>query len=46
MLLPQPPEEWRGGHGFVSKEMIQTHCPAPAPDIRVKNLTIYICFYL
>ena len=45
MLLPQPPEEWHGGLGFVSKEIIQTHCPAPAPDIQVKNLTIYICFY-
>ncbi|XP_050244969.1 NADH--cytochrome b5 reductase 1 [Quercus robur] len=34
-VLNQPPEEWRGGLGFVSKEMIQTHCPAPAPDIRI-----------
>ncbi|MBA0584745.1 hypothetical protein Gorai_015543 [Gossypium raimondii] len=29
------PAVWDGGVGFVSKEMIQTHCPAPAPDIRV-----------
>ena len=35
MLFPQPPEVWDGGVGFVSKEMIQTHCPAPAPDIQV-----------
>ena len=31
----QPPEVWDGGVGFVSKEMIQTHCPAPAADIQV-----------
>ncbi|KAL2482936.1 NADH--Cytochrome [Forsythia ovata] len=34
-VLNQPPEEWNGGVGFVSKEMIQTHCPAPAPDIQI-----------
>lgn len=31
----QPPEAWDGGIGHVSKEMIQTHCPAPASDIQV-----------
>ncbi|KAL5763610.1 hypothetical protein ACOSP7_015961 [Xanthoceras sorbifolium] len=34
-VLNQPPEGWNGGIGFVSKEMIQTHCPAPAPDIQI-----------
>ncbi|KAL5707792.1 cytochrome-b5 reductase [Ranunculus cassubicifolius] len=34
-VLNQPPEEWNGGVGFVSQEMIQTHLPAPASDIRV-----------
>ncbi|GAV80167.1 NAD_binding_1 domain-containing protein/FAD_binding_6 domain-containing protein [Cephalotus follicularis] len=34
-VLNQPPEEWDGGIGFVSKEMIQTYCPAPAPDIQI-----------
>ncbi|CAD6333451.1 unnamed protein product [Miscanthus lutarioriparius] len=34
-VLYQPPEVWDGGVGFVSKEMIQTHCPAPAADIQV-----------
>ncbi|KAF7831553.1 NADH--cytochrome b5 reductase 1-like [Senna tora] len=34
-VLNQPPEEWDGGVGFVSKEMIQTHCPAPSPDIKI-----------
>jgi len=26
---------WDGGVGFVSKEMIQAHCPAPAHDVKV-----------
>ncbi|ONM09527.1 hypothetical protein ZEAMMB73_Zm00001d034078 [Zea mays] len=30
----QPPENWNGGVGFVSKEMIQSHCPAPAEYIQ------------
>ncbi|EXB44362.1 NADH-cytochrome b5 reductase 1 [Morus notabilis] len=34
-VLNQPPEGWNGGVGFVSKEIIQTHCPAPAPDVQV-----------
>ncbi|KAI3694459.1 hypothetical protein L1987_77424 [Smallanthus sonchifolius] len=34
-VLNQPPEEWTGGVGYVSKEMIQTHCPAPASDIKI-----------
>ncbi|KAF9596254.1 hypothetical protein IFM89_008417 [Coptis chinensis] len=34
-IFSQPPEEWNGGVGFVSKEMIQAHLPAPASDIRV-----------
>ncbi|KAK9280002.1 hypothetical protein L1049_013686 [Liquidambar formosana] len=34
-VLNQPPEEWDGGVGYVSKEMIQTYCPMPAPDIQI-----------
>ncbi|KAI0527596.1 hypothetical protein KFK09_003201 [Dendrobium nobile] len=34
-VLNQPPEVWDGGVGFVSKEMIQDHCPAPAQDIQI-----------
>ncbi|XP_062231698.1 NADH--cytochrome b5 reductase 1-like [Phragmites australis] len=34
-VLNQPPEVWDGGVGFVSKEMIQTHCPAHAVDIQI-----------
>uniref|UniRef100_A0A2N9F139 Oxidoreductase FAD/NAD(P)-binding domain-containing protein n=1 Tax=Fagus sylvatica TaxID=28930 RepID=A0A2N9F139_FAGSY len=36
-VLNQPPEVWHGGVGFVSKEMIQTHCPAPASDIQIRR---------
>ncbi|KAK1294852.1 NADH--cytochrome b5 reductase 1 [Acorus calamus] len=34
-VLNQPPEAWNGGVGFVSKEMIQAHCPAPSADIQI-----------
>ncbi|CAL4973463.1 unnamed protein product [Urochloa decumbens] len=34
-VLNQPPENWNGGVGFVSKEIIQSHCPAPAEDIQI-----------
>ncbi|KAL1314223.1 hypothetical protein HN51_040996 [Arachis hypogaea] len=34
-VLNQPPESWSGGVGFVSKEMIQAHCPSPATDIKI-----------
>lgn len=34
-VLNQPPEIWEGGVGFISKEIIQTYCPAPAPDIKI-----------
>ncbi|XP_042474234.1 NADH--cytochrome b5 reductase 1-like [Zingiber officinale] len=34
-VLNQPPESWDAGVGFVSKDMIKTHCPAPAQDIQV-----------
>ncbi|KAG0450786.1 hypothetical protein HPP92_026587 [Vanilla planifolia] len=34
-VLNQPPENWNGGTGFVSKEMIKLHCPPPAEDIQI-----------
>ncbi|PQQ14072.1 NADH--cytochrome b5 reductase 1-like [Prunus yedoensis var. nudiflora] len=34
-VLNQPPEIWEGGVGFISKEIIQTYCPAPGPDIKI-----------
>lgn len=40
----QPPEVWDGGVGFVTKEMIQSHCPSPASDIQVYIvLQTFIC---
>lgn len=34
-VLNQPPEIWNGGVGFVSQDMVKTHCPAPAEDIQI-----------
>ncbi|XP_059652858.1 NADH--cytochrome b5 reductase 1-like isoform X2 [Cornus florida] len=34
-VLSQPHEAWNGGVGHISKEMINTHCPEPAPDIQI-----------
>ncbi|KAL8150800.1 hypothetical protein V2J09_020608 [Rumex salicifolius] len=34
-VLNQPPEIWKGGVGFVSKDMIKEHLPAPADDIQI-----------
>ncbi|XP_047054845.1 NADH--cytochrome b5 reductase 1-like [Lolium rigidum] len=34
-VLNQPPEIWSGGVGFVSQDMVKTHCPAPADDIQI-----------
>ncbi|KAL3654531.1 hypothetical protein CASFOL_001516 [Castilleja foliolosa] len=34
---PKPPEVWNGGIGFVSIEMIQAHCPAPASNIQCRE---------
>eukprot|EP00252_Welwitschia_mirabilis_P015972 TRINITY_DN3540_c0_g1_i1.p1 TRINITY_DN3540_c0_g1~~TRINITY_DN3540_c0_g1_i1.p1 ORF type:complete len:283 (+),score=57.13 TRINITY_DN3540_c0_g1_i1:95-943(+) len=34
-VLNEPPEGWTGGSGFITKEMVQTHCPSPADDIKV-----------
>ena len=37
----QPPEQWNGGIGFISKEIIKSHCPEPAQDIQVELTTYY-----
>ncbi|CAA0833195.1 NADH--cytochrome b5 reductase 1 [Striga hermonthica] len=35
-VLNHPPSEtWNGGIGFVTNEMIQAYCPAPASDIQI-----------
>lgn len=43
--LMQPPPVWEGGVGFVSKGMVEAHCPPPAEDIQVTLLreTIELC---
>ncbi|KAI7834538.1 hypothetical protein BX661DRAFT_175031 [Kickxella alabastrina] len=34
-VLNNPPEGWTGGIGFINKELLQKHMPAPADDIKV-----------
>ena len=34
-VLNKPPEGWKGGVGFVSKDMITSHLPKPASDVLV-----------
>lgn len=34
-VLNNPPKNWSGGVGFVSRQMIEEHCPAPADDIKI-----------
>ncbi|KAI6676695.1 hypothetical protein NL676_037491 [Syzygium grande] len=34
-VLKQPPENWNGGIGYVTKDMIRTQCPPPASDIKI-----------
>ncbi|KAL2927699.1 NADH--cytochrome b5 reductase 1 [Bienertia sinuspersici] len=34
-VLNEAPEDWNGGVGFISSNMIQDHCPAPASDIQI-----------
>ncbi|GKV39706.1 hypothetical protein SLEP1_g47437 [Rubroshorea leprosula] len=34
-VLEKPPPKWEYGVGYISKEMIQRHCPPPAPDIQI-----------
>ncbi|KAI9769029.1 MAG: NADH-cytochrome b5 reductase [Geoglossum umbratile] len=34
-VLNNPPEQWNGGVGFVTPEMIKAHLPAPATDIKI-----------
>lgn len=34
-FLNEPPQGWKGGEGFVSKEAIEKYLPKPAGDIKV-----------
>ncbi|KAF8041084.1 hypothetical protein BT93_B3109 [Corymbia citriodora subsp. variegata] len=34
-VVKEAPENWNGGVGYVTKEMIRTHCPPPASDVKI-----------
>ncbi|KAL3731859.1 hypothetical protein ACJRO7_028686 [Eucalyptus globulus] len=34
-VVKQAPENWNGGVGYVTREMIRTHCPPPASDVKI-----------
>ena len=34
-MLDQPPEGWKGGKGFVTREIMAERLPAPSPDSKV-----------
>eukprot|EP00850_Spirogloea_muscicola_P019967 SM000203S06143 [mRNA] locus=s203:92814:94970:+ [translate_table: standard] len=34
-VLNQPPIGWTGGAGYITREMIEKHCPTPAPDVMI-----------
>jgi hypothetical protein len=40
MLFLQPPTEWDGGVGYITKDMIEKHCPPPAADVQVCTINI------
>ncbi|THG23664.1 hypothetical protein TEA_021917 [Camellia sinensis var. sinensis] len=35
VVTQAPTDAWNGGVGHVSKEMIQSHCPSPGPNIQI-----------
>ncbi|KAI9093444.1 hypothetical protein DFS34DRAFT_643489 [Phlyctochytrium arcticum] len=34
-VLNQAPEGWKGGVGFVTKDMIEAHCPKHSDDVKI-----------
>ncbi|KAI8872929.1 hypothetical protein GQ42DRAFT_160923 [Ramicandelaber brevisporus] len=34
-VLNNAPKDWKGGVGFVTRDMIEKHCPAPASDAKM-----------
>ncbi|KAJ5996148.1 hypothetical protein N7499_007537 [Penicillium canescens] len=38
-VLDQPPKEWTGGKGYISKELLKTVLPEPKED----NIKLFIC---
>jgi cytochrome-b5 reductase len=35
----QPPVQWNGGVGYISKGMLEANCPPPADDVQVIHVT-------
>jgi len=38
-VLDKPPKEWKGGKGFVSKELLKTVLPEPKSE----NIKVFVC---
>jgi cytochrome-b5 reductase len=38
-VLDKPPKEWKGGKGFVSKELLKTVLPEPKEE----NIKVFVC---
>lgn len=34
-VLEKPPQDWNGSEGYISKDLVKSHCPAPASDIQI-----------
>jgi cytochrome-b5 reductase len=34
-VLNQPPVQWNGGVGYISKGMLEANCPPPADDVQI-----------
>ena len=32
-VLEKPPPDWKGGVGYISKEMVHEHLPSPNADV-------------
>lgn len=37
--LDQPPKDWQGGKGFITKDLLQTVLPGPKED----NVKVFVC---
>ena len=45
-VLNNPPEGWKGGVGFVSKEQIEKHMPPTAENIKVLMCGTFLCLMM
>ena len=32
-ILDKPPKQWAGSSGYITKEVVKAHLPAPGPDV-------------